>query len=214
MFALFGEIVFTVLGSPDAFESSWSWHYAEHQVVQDRPKLQWLAAALETIELDFHFHVAFTDPSAQAAAMIAAAEDHNARALVFGNGIHHGYFIVTSLRTTARQMSSNGNLIALTMRAGLKEWAFESELNGSPTAWFPLLGLVAAAPGAATGSYAYAGAGGRGATVGTSGETFVAPSISAPGVSPILNLSGVAGRTAPHLNVGDIPPSTIVRAGR
>src|SRR5579863_8759919 len=144
MFALFGEIVFAVLGSPDSFASSRRWDYAEHRVVEDRPKLQWLAAGLETIELDFHFHVSFTDPSAQMAALIAAASDHNARPLVFGNGMHRGYFVLTSLQTTARQMSANGNLIALTVRTELKEWAFETENEGTPAAWFPLLGIVAA----------------------------------------------------------------------
>src|SRR5579864_3066871 len=129
MFAVLGEIVFEVLGSPDSFESTRTWDYAEHQVVDDRPKLQWLAANLEAIELDFYFHSSFTDPSAQAAALIAAAGDHNARALVFGNGIHRGYFIVTSIRTTAKQMSASGDLIAITIRARLKEWAFASEID-------------------------------------------------------------------------------------
>lgn len=214
MFALFGEIVFVVLGSPDTFTSSRRWDYAEHQVVEDRTKLQWLADGLETIALDFHFHVSFTDPSLQAAALIAAASDHNARPLVFGNGVHRGYFVVTSIQTIARQMSANGNLIALTVRAELKEWAFDAESEGSPTAWFPLLGIVAALPGVTTGSIGYAGGSGVGATPGVGGEAFVAPSISAPGVSPILNLPAVAGLTAPHLNVDDVPPSTIVRASR
>jgi phage protein U len=216
MFAVLGEIVFELLGSPDAFDSTRTWDYAEHHVVEDRPKLQWLAASLETIELDFHFHTSFTDPTAQAAALIAAAGDHNARALVFGNGIHRGYFIVTSIRTTARQMSASGDLIAITVRAGLKEWALESEINASasPVPWFPLVGIVAAPPGAATSSIAYSGGIGVGATVGTSRQGFVSPSISAPGVSPILNLPGVAGLTAPHLSVNDIAPKAIVRAGR
>jgi phage protein U len=139
MFAILGEIVFELLGSPDAFDSIRTWDYAEHHVVEDRPKLQWLVVNLETIELDFHFHTSFTDPAAQAAALIAAAGDHNARALVFGNGVHRGYFIVTSIRTTAQQMSASGDLIAITVRAGLKEWALASEINAlaSPVAWFP-----------------------------------------------------------------------------
>ena len=214
MFALFGEIAFVVLDSPDAFESSRRWSYAEHQVVEDRPKLQWLAAGLESIELDFHFHASFTDPAAQIAALTAAAEDHNARALVLGNGVHRGYFIVESMRTTMQQMSANGNLVALTVRVGLKEWAFGAELEGAPTAWFPLLGIVAAPPGVATGSIAYVGGSGVGTAAAASRSTFLAPPLSAPGISPILNLPAIAGLEAPHLSVSDIPPSAIVRAGR
>ncbi len=47
MFALFGEIVFELLTSPDGIESLRSWDYAEHRVVEDRPKLQWIADDLE-----------------------------------------------------------------------------------------------------------------------------------------------------------------------
>jgi phage protein U len=215
MFAVLGEIVFEVLGSPNSFASNRTWEYAEHQVVEDRPKLQWLADGLETIELDFHFHASFTDPTAQTAALIAAGNDHNARALVFGNGVHRGYFIVTSLRTTAQQMTADGDLVAVTLRAELKEWALESELNAalSPVAPFPLIGIVVAPPGSATSSVIYPGGTGVSTTVGTSGVPFVAPSISSPGVSPILNLPGVAGLTAPLLSLGDVPPSAIVRAG-
>jgi len=213
MFAVLGDIVFELLGSPNAFASTRTWDYAEHQVVEDRPKLQWLAAGLETIELDFHFHASFTDPSAQAAALIAAGGDHNARALVFGNGVHRGYFIVTSIRTTAQQMSAEGDLMAITLRAGLKEWALESDhsTSMSPVASFPLIGVVAAPPGTATSLMVYRGGTGVTATVGTTGLPFVAPSISAPGLSPILKLPGVAGLTAPLLSPGDVPPNAIVR---
>src|ERR1700686_1485961 len=110
MFAVLGEIVFELLSSPEAFDSTRSWDYAEHRVVEDRPKLQWLAAGLQIIELDFHFHISFTNPVAQAAVLTTASGDHNARALVFGNRVHRGYFIVTSMRTTSQQMSSTGDL--------------------------------------------------------------------------------------------------------
>ncbi len=214
MFAVLGEIVFELLGSPEAFDSTRSWDYAEHQVVEDRPKLQWLAAGLEIIELDFHFHFSFTDPAVQAAALIAAAGDHNARALVFGNGVHRGYFIVTSIRTTAQQMSATGDLIGITMRAVLKEWAFTSEIDASapPVASFPLIGIVNAPPGTATGAIAYSGGSGVGPTIATSAQAFVPPPLSAPGVSPIRNLPAIAGLTAPRVSAGDVPPSVIVRA--
>jgi phage protein U len=109
MFAVFGEILFEVLSSPSGFESSRSWDYAEHRVVKDRPKLQWIANALESLELDFHFHASFTDPSAQLDALTAAADDHNERPLVFGNGVHRGYFIVLAMRSTSGRWARTGD---------------------------------------------------------------------------------------------------------
>jgi hypothetical protein len=76
-----------------------------------------------------------------------------------------------------------------------------------------IIGIVAAPPGAVTSSIAYSGGVGASATIGASGRQYVSPSISAPGVSPILKIPGVAGLTAPRLSVGDVPPSVIVRAG-
>jgi phage protein U len=216
MFAVFGEILFEVLSSPSGFESSRSWDYAEHRVVEDRPKLQWLAKALESLEIDFHFHASFTDPSAQLDALTAAAEDHNARPLVFGNGVHRGYFIVLAIRTTSSQMSADGRLIAITMRVSLKEWAFEAEISSTttPLASFPLIGIVAAPPGTKTSSITNAGAGGLGAALSTPASNYLPPSIASPGVSPLLNIPGIASVPTIHLNVGDVAPSVIVRAPR
>jgi len=169
---------------------------------------------LKRFELDFHFHISFTDPAAQLAGLIAAADDHNARALVFGNGVHQGYFVLTSIRTTAQQMSANGDLIAITVRAALKEWPFDSELNGLESSGaFPLIGIVAAPPGATTGAIVYSGGSGVSATVANPVPPFVAPLTAAPGVSAILNVPGVAGLTSPQLSLGDVPPSVIVRTG-
>ena len=100
MFALFGEIPFQVIGSPEVFESSRRFDYAEHRVVEDRPRLQWLAAELESITLAMLFHKSFTDPAAQLAALLAAAGDHQARALVLGNGVFRGFFVVESVTTS------------------------------------------------------------------------------------------------------------------
>ncbi len=214
MFAILGEIVFESLTSPDSFESKRTWNFAEHRVVEDRPTMQWMAAGLEAIELDFHFHVSFTNPTLQAAALIGAANDHSARALVFGNGFHRGYFVVTAVRTTAKQMSATGDLIAITIRACLREWALESEVNlfGPPVPSFPLIGIAATLPSAQTGSRNLSTVAGLLATVETVRANDSFPSPSAPGVSPMLKLSGVAGLTAPLLSPADVPPRTIVRA--
>jgi phage protein U len=216
MFAVFGEISLEVLGSPDEFESNRSWDYAEHRVVESRPTLQWIADDLEVIELNFHFHISFSDPTAQMNALVAAANDHAARPLVFGNGSHRGYFILTSLRTSSRQMSATGALLAITVRAVLKEWAegFSSISTANPVALFPLIGVVAAPAGSSTGSLTFTGAANQGNLSSPPSTEYVPTPIASPGVSPLLSIPGVVGLPTPHLTVGDIDPSTIVRAAR
>ncbi len=63
-------------------------------MVEARPRLQWLATELQKISLELGFHVAFVNPATQMNLLRAAAEDHQARALIFGNGVHRGYFVI------------------------------------------------------------------------------------------------------------------------
>ena len=117
MFALLGEISFQVIGSPEIFESSRRFDYAEHRVVEDLPRLQWLAAELESITLAMLFHTSFTDPAAQLAALLAAGEDHQARALVLGNGVFRGFFVVESIATSDIQLGADASSIAIHVQA-------------------------------------------------------------------------------------------------
>jgi phage protein U len=75
------------------------------------------------------FHASYIDPAAQLAALIAAGSDHSARALVFGNGDHRGYFVVTEIQTASTQMDAAGAPIAITVNATLRQWAPGSEID-------------------------------------------------------------------------------------
>ena len=129
MFALLGEIPFKVIGSPEVFESSRRFDYAEHRVVEDRPRLQWLATGLESITLAMLFHTSFTNPTAQLAALTAAAEDHQARALVLGNGVFRGLFVVEAVATSDIQLGADATPIAIRVQTKLREWAPGSEFD-------------------------------------------------------------------------------------
>jgi phage protein U len=213
MFAVLGEITFQVLTGPETIESSRSFDYAEHQVIEDRPRLQWLAAGLETLAIELMFHASFANPSGQLAALAAAAEDHNARALVFGNGEHRGYFVVTSMRTVSTQMTAAGDVIAITVRAMLKEWAFgiEADPSAPPLAPFQVIGIVPAPAGTGTGPIQYSGPTGLGLAVTSATAVYVPPAIAAPGVSPILNNPPSGEASPPAVMPSDVAPNAIVR---
>src|SRR5437899_12452161 len=105
MFAVLGEIVFEVLTSPESFQLAAAYSYAEHKVVEAAPRLQWLANELARISLKLRFHVAFTSPKAQMDTLRAAGEDHQARALVFANGVHRGFFVIEQIDETQQQLA-------------------------------------------------------------------------------------------------------------
>jgi phage protein U len=124
MYATLGpEIEFEVLVSPNKFESKREYTYAKHDLVEDRPRLQWIARDLEEIELAMHFHVSFTNPQAQIDALLKAAEDHKALALVFGNGRHRGFFVVRSIEESILQQADDGSVVDATITVKLQEYA-------------------------------------------------------------------------------------------
>ncbi|MGH7865138.1 MAG: phage tail protein [Candidatus Binataceae bacterium] len=206
MFALLGEIPIRVVGSPDSIESERRYDYAEHRVVEARPRLQWLARGLETIELEIALHRSFTDPSVQVARLRAAAETHRALALVFGSGEFRGYFVIESISARSTQHSATGETIALTVRVRLREWAADRDKAPRPTA--RPLGVIEAGR-AAEGAKGAATA----APIGRSAFA-PAPTPAEAGVSALLRLLGSASVPSASLRPGDVTTGTITRRAR
>ncbi|HLK85063.1 MAG TPA: phage tail protein [Candidatus Binataceae bacterium] len=204
MFALLGDIQFQVIDSPEMLESVRRFEYAEHRVVEARPRLQWLAADLETITLTMLFHASMTNPSAQLAALLAAGADHQARALVLGNGVVRGFFVVESIATSAIQLAADAAPIAIRARTVLREWVAgaESDPGAPPIPAFVPLGLAPVAVDYV--SPIAAGAAGAAA--------YLAPTFNQPGVSPLVDNPLPTGATGTSLSFADVPAGSIVRA--
>jgi len=152
MFALFGEIVFETVNGPESFHAANEYLYAEHGVVAAAPRLQWLANQLQKISLELGFHVAFVNPKTQMDKLRAAAEDHQARALIFGNGVHRGYFVIESLEETHHQLADDGSYVAISAKLELKEWipGVDFDPLAPPRRTSPPPGVVKAPQGGAT----------------------------------------------------------------
>lgn len=213
MFGTFGEITFEVLGSPISFESTYRWTYAEHDVVEARPRLQWLSESLRTIEFDLRFHASFTNPAAQLENLLAAARDHSARPLVLGNGEHQGYFVIVGLRTASTQMTAFGDVVSMKVHLELKEWALASEVDPSvaPQPGFVPIAIVPAPEGTETAPVTYSGALGLTTAIAPLSARYIATLTGAPGVSSILADPAPRGLPA-ALAPDDVPASAIVRS--
>jgi phage protein U len=214
MFATLGEITFELLSSPLNYESTYRWTYAEHEVVEARPRLQWIAEELRTISIELRFHASFTDPTAQLGNLLAAADSHNAQALVLGNGDHQGYFVMVALRVTSTVMTALGDIVSMTVHLEMKEWAVDSETNlaAVPQPNFIPIAIVPAPEGDATSQVTYSGALGVAATISPPSGAYTASSTGAPGVSPILVDLPAAGTSSPLLIADDVSASAIVRS--
>jgi phage protein U len=213
MFALLGEILFDTLTSPEAFRSASEYSYAEHKVIEAAPRLQWLANALQKISLELGFHVAFTNPATQMNLLRAAAEDHQARALVFGNGVHRGYFVVESLDETFQQTADDGSYVAISARVELREWIPGADFDplAPPRRATPPPGLVNTLGGAQpinAGNPSPVSAIVQLSRAGVTGVTYSAASYSQPGVSGVVGAGPVSQLPG---NPGDVAASDIVR---
>lgn len=192
MFAVLGEISFEVVGSPETLTASRGYDYAEQRVVQDRPRLQWMADELETLRLEMLLHRSFTDPAATLLVLQRTAETHAALPLVFGNGDFRGYFVITQIDTLSRLVGAFGDPLAITVRLVLREWPPEFDPAAPPIPSFAPIAIVAA---------------------GSSGSAAsVAASLAAAGVSALLAIAAPAGAAGLALKPDDVSPATIVRS--
>lgn len=185
MFAVLGSILFEIVGSPEKFESAREYDFAEHRVVESRPRLQWVGNGLEHLRLEIMLHASFTDPGAELAILRSTAEAHRALPLVFGNGGFRGFFVIDSLAVRSQQSSSTGTPIAIGVTLSLKEWVAGSAAELFAIADEPIATAVASAsksPG------------------------------PMPGVSALLRLRAATGATGPTLQADDVAIEAIVRS--
>lgn len=208
MFALLGEIPFLAIGSPERLESAKRIAYVEQRVIESQARLQWVGDGLETIALAMLFHASFTDPAAQYDALLAAAEDHQARALVLGNGTFRGFFVVEAIVASNVQLASDGSGIAIRVRVRLRQWLPDAALNPNapPRPATPPLGL-APAPISFTPPVPLANP--VPPAIG-----YVAPVFSLPGVSALVDNPAPRGAGGPSVSYTDVPVSAIVRSAQ
>jgi phage protein U len=190
VFAVLGDISFEMVGSPERFESTRSYGFAEHRVVESRPRLQWVGNDLERVKFELMLHSSFGNPARQLARLRAAAASHLAQPLVFGNGGFRGFFVIESIGVQSQQLSSSGAPISIRVALALKEWAAGAELSGAGLSTVPLSTLGIASAGASTGS--------------ANGPQ--------PGVSALLRLPAVGGPGGPNLEPNDVVVGAIVRS--
>lgn len=125
MFAQLGPIRFDVLSHVEGFDIARSQTYAEHEVIEGKPKLQWIGEALDEIALDLSFHAAFCTPEVEMQKLERAASAHQALPLVFGDGRYIGRFVITRIDRALRFCDGRGRAFQIEAKVSLREYAGE-----------------------------------------------------------------------------------------
>lgn len=134
MFALLGDVQFDLITYFDGFESQFGVDYAEHALIEGKPRLQRVADKLDEIRIQLSFHIQFCDPERELAKLRKALGEHQAMALVLGNGDYKGWFVLADVTATSKQTDKAGSLIALEASITLREFVGDKKNPLQPPA--------------------------------------------------------------------------------
>lgn len=144
MFALLGDVQFDLITYFDGFESQFGADFAEHPLIEGKPRLQFIGDKLDEIRIQLAFHLHYCDPEAELAKLKAALAAHQAMALVLGNGDYKGWFVLTDVQATSKHTDKAGTLIALEASITLREFVGDKKNPLPPPAVQPALPPVGA----------------------------------------------------------------------
>lgn len=140
MFATLGTVTLDILATTGLGISD-GWDFAEHALIEGKPKLQHVGDQLREVSLSFRFHRSFCEPELELLALRDLAATRKAALLQFGSGRIVGRFVVTSLREDPDWLLDDGRPMAINCSVGLKEYAGDAEVAtpsravaGSPVA--------------------------------------------------------------------------------
>jgi phage protein U len=220
MYAAWGTIVFDLLTTPVSLRGSAAYDFAKQKPVLARPRLQWIGRDLEELDLGLLFHASFCDPQAQMDALRAAAAAHRAAALVFGNGIHRGYYVITKIGESPIKQAADGTLIGVSAEVTFTECPKGASASAPASAPLAISspwrsGLQLPAPTVSVSALSPSGTLPANSVLelgslplGTYSPAFT----SAPGTSAIGSMATSPGATAPQLPAANVPVSFVVRA--
>lgn len=122
MFAILGEIEFTVAGGISGMEWRSSADWAEHARIGGKPLLEWIGESLDEYNLTIELHALLGDPEVRLRALRQAKIDHHPLALVMGSGDYLGPYVITDLSQATRRTTATGQTCAATLNVSLREY--------------------------------------------------------------------------------------------
>ncbi|MEX3614360.1 MAG: phage tail protein [Burkholderia gladioli] len=96
--------------------------FAEHALIEGKPRLQWTGDKLDEVTWTLVFHLGFCDPEKELQKLKKLIAEHQAAPLHYSNGEYKGTFVATDCSATSRQVMRDGTLIWLEASLTLKEF--------------------------------------------------------------------------------------------
>lgn len=122
MFALLGDIQFNLPTYFDGLDAQFGADFAEHPLIEGKPRLQWVGDRLDEFRIDLSFHAWYCDPEAELLRLNQSLRAHMAMSFVLGNGDYKGWFVLTDVQAMSRQTDQYGTLTCLEATITLREY--------------------------------------------------------------------------------------------
>lgn len=121
-YIILGDVGYALLTSPTSYDLEKRADYAEHEVTEGKPLLQYMGPGLDQIALSFTFHADFVDPQSSWDELVGVLDARTAFPVSMGNGLFMGTFVLTELARIATVTDQDGSLVAIDCQVKLKEW--------------------------------------------------------------------------------------------
>lgn len=122
MWAILGDIEFTVAGGITGIEHTGSADWAEHARIQAKPLLEWIGEGLDDCNLTLELHPSLGDPEQRLRALRLAKSQHEPLAFVMGSGEYLGAYVITHLSNSIRRTTAVGQPQVATVQISLREY--------------------------------------------------------------------------------------------
>lgn len=122
MFAILGDIEFTVAGGITGLDLRETVNWAEHARIQGKPLLEWIGDGLDECSLTIELHPVLGDPEARLRALRQAKSTHQPLAFVMGSGDYLGVYVITDLNTNTRRATAVGQTTGARVWLSLREY--------------------------------------------------------------------------------------------
>lgn len=129
MFAQLGNIIFENSKSFNDYSNRGSATYAEHLLLDGKPRLQRTGNSLQELQLSIRLHASFCNPLEELTALKTAKNNGEILPLLWGNGNLEGDFVITELGEQIEDADKQGNVFCYVVDLSLKEYVTPDKLQ-------------------------------------------------------------------------------------
>lgn len=121
-FCTIGDLTLQLMEAPGTWKERGAFEYAEHPVLEGKPKLQAIGGKLDDLQLEFPFHAGKADIGFITNRIIEMRDGAEVVAVTMGDGEYLGEFVITDVAFDRSATFDNGTSLVATLSVTLREY--------------------------------------------------------------------------------------------